>query len=113
MGDKDTFIKLQSALDSLKEVADTQEEKLNDDPSAAIKQLNAKLNKLIKGLKAHRGRFNRIENRISGIEQNGIVGGGGGGNANKGYEAAIGLSTSVDIGGGVKPIKKKKQRRKL
>merc|ERR1712228_100031 len=71
--DTETFTKLQSALDSLKSVSDAPEEKLSDDPSAAITQLNAKLNKILKGLKAHRGRFNRIENRVSSIESNGIV----------------------------------------
>ena len=113
--DKDTFNKLQTALDSLKEVADTPEEKISSDPNAAIKQLNAKLNKLIKGLKAHRGRFNRLENRLTSIEQNGVIGsgGGGGGGASNDYEASIGVSISSDIGGGVKPIKKRKQKRTL
>eukprot|EP01083_Nonionella_stella_P171175 584134_1 len=59
--DKDTFDKLQSALHSHKDISETPDETISTDPSAAIKQLNAKLTKLIKGLKAHRGRFERME----------------------------------------------------
>merc|ERR1712190_525045 len=66
--DADTFSKLQSALDSLKEVADTEEQKLSEDPTAALSQLNAKMNKILKGLKAHRGRFTRMEHRLASIE---------------------------------------------
>ena len=105
--DKETFDKLQSALDSLKEVAPAQEEeKIADDPSKAIKQLNAKLTKMMKQLKAHRGRFTRIENRVSSIERSGVSRGGG-----DDYAAAIGIDNNIDIG--VKPIKKRKKQRKL
>eukprot|EP01084_Bolivina_argentea_P140549 247044_1 len=91
--DKEAFAKIQAALDGLKEVADTPDEEIKQDPQAAIKQLNAKLTKLIKGLKAHRGRFSRMEARISQIEANGVsIGGGGGGS----YEAEIGISSSMN-----------------
>ena len=97
-------------MDSLKEVAESPEEKVStEDPSKAIQQLSAKLNKLIKGLKAHRGRFNRIEARLASIEQNGA---GMGNNDTALYEAAIGVSSN-GIGGGIKPIKKRKPKRKL
>jgi len=104
--DTETFTKLQSALDSLKEVSETPDEKLSDDPSAAITQLNAKLNKILKGLKAHRGRFNRIENRISSIESTGNVVSASSVSSLQ-YEAP----NVINIGGGIKPIKKKKKRK--
>ena len=99
-------MKVQSALDSLKEVAPTQEEeKIADEPMEAIKQLNAKLTKVMKQLKAHRGRFTRIENRVSSIERSGVTGGG------NDYAAAIGIDNNIDIG--VKPTKKRKKQRKI
>eukprot|EP01083_Nonionella_stella_P254181 873754_1 len=79
--DKDTFNKIQNALYKLKDIADTPEEKItSSDPTAAIKQLNAKINKLVKGLKAHRDRFRKMEQdnksilaRIGQIESQGTI----------------------------------------
>ena len=108
--DKDTFAKVQSALDSLKEVSDTPEEKLSEDPTTAISELNAKLNKIIKGLKAHRGRFKRIENRLSSIESKDFAVGGSVVSASVRQESPNAV-IAVDVGGGIKP--KKKRQRKL
>ena len=107
--DTETFAKLKQAIDSSIGGDDNkQEEKVSEDPQEAIKQLNAKLMKIMKQLKANRGRFKRIENRVSSIERNG--GGGSGGN-NDDYKAAIGIDNDIDIA--VKPIKKRKQKRKI
>ena len=46
-----------------------------------MKVLNEKLNKISKGLKVHRKRFDRINARLAAIEAGGIGGGGGGGAA--------------------------------
>ena len=92
--DKETFSKIQSALDSLKDVAEVSEEKVSSDPTAAIEQLNLKLTKMVKALKAHRGRFNRIENRLSAMEQQGVD-----------------RDMDMNMGGGAKPIRKRKKRK--
>merc|ERR1719273_590359 len=71
--------KLQGLLFSVKGVSETKEEEIPaDDPSAALKQLNSKLTKMMKGLKSHRERFRRLEEtnkglkaRINQLEQDG------------------------------------------
>lgn len=68
--DTETLAKIQSQLDALKEVAETEDEKVPEDPTAAIAELTKKITKLTKGLKSHRSRFNRIENRLEMMEKN-------------------------------------------
>ena len=61
--------KLQGLLFSVKGVAETKEEEIPaDDPSAALKQLNTKLTKMMKGLKSHRERFRRLEETNKGLK---------------------------------------------
>jgi len=67
--DKETFEKLKKALDTVKDVSETKdEEPLATDTATALKQMNEKLNKLIKGLNASRKRFDRIDARLSALE---------------------------------------------
>ena len=49
-----------------------------EDAVEAMKVLNEKLNKISKGLKVHRKRFDRINARLAAIEAGGVGGGGGG-----------------------------------
>jgi len=77
--DKDALGKLFEALKPLQEVAEEKTDEVPEDTAAALKMLNEKMDRMSKGLKIHRKRFDKINQRLKAIEENG--GGGGGGSA--------------------------------
>lgn len=106
--DEDTLKKLTAELDKVQDVAEAKAEEADaDDPSAAITQINAKMTKLLKGLKMHTKRFKQIDQRIKALEERGVGGGGGA----AGGISGIGLDDDVAVS--TRPVRRKRQPKKL